>query len=904
MVPAMTLFTETFGDPLEAVAALPAFVPGAGRHDVSAIPHLVCNRAMVARRLGLADLAAYDLLELFAFVRPATFVLPTLDGVAGHLGIMQGEPADRLRLAAAKLISELQETDPQSLTGAREEASFMAQGRWLWAPMVLAALGPRDPKLPRSRPAWSALAEWEEGPQRNPFDDVSVDADEIKSRLSLLLGSGAERREGQVAYAVSAGHSFTLREQAEAPNVTLAEAGTGIGKTLGYVSPASVWAEKARTPVWLSTYTKNLQRQVDQELDRLYPDPQKKRRHVAIRKGRENYLCLLNLEESYHALIGMTGRDQDRILIGLMSRWVRHTRDGDLMGGDFPSWLAPFFGANRIASLTDRRGECLYSGCAHYRKCFIEKAIRKARKADIVIANHALVMAQAVHGKERENAPARYVFDEGHHLFDAADSAFSLHLTGREGAELRRWILGREAAKRGRARGLAYRIGGPAERDDRLAAALQEGMAAASCLSRAGWLSRIGINNPQGVMEDYLSLVRAHVFARSQAPMSGHGIETNLAEPIAGLIEAATTLSRAFDRLLLALGDLGHQLHRLLAENSDAVEEQDRGRYEAIARSILLRAESVTAWRSMLAAIGGQTPEGFVDWFAIDRIDGREIDSGMHRHWIDPTRPFAETLMENTDGVLITSATLRDRSAAAQDKNDWQAADVRTGAHHLVLPPKRISIESPFDYADQTRIFIVTDIAKNNADQIAAAYRELFLASSGGALGIFTAIARLRAVYARLQKPMAAADIPLYAQHVDPMDVGTLIDMARAEKKACLLGTDAVRDGVDIPGDSLRLIVFDRVPWPRPNILHKARRGAFGGQAYDDLLTRLRLKQAYGRLIRRADDKGVFVLLDRACPSRLLTAFPEGVAVERTTLAGVITGTAEFLRKKQSDPGS
>ena len=96
--------------------------------------------------------------------------------------------------------------------------------------------------------------------------------------------------------------------------------------------------------------------------------------------------------------------------------------------------------------------------------------------------------------------------------------------------------------------------------------------------------------------------------------------------------------------------------------------------------------------------------------------------------------------------------------------------------------------------------------------------------------------------------------LPLLAQHVDGMDTATLIDIFRAEEDSCLLGTDAVRDGIDVPGRSLRLIVFDRVPWPRPDILHKARKAAFGGTRYDDMLTRLRLKQAFGRLVRRASD--------------------------------------------------
>jgi ATP-dependent DNA helicase DinG len=189
----------------------------------------------------------------------------------------------------------------------------------------------------------------------------------------------------------------------------------------------------------------------------------------------------------------------------------------------------------------------------------------------------------------------------------------------------------------------------------------------------------------------------------------------------------------------------------------------------------------------------------------------------------------------------------------------------------------------------------VADVARDDPAQIAAAYRELFLASGGGGLGLFTAISRLRAVHARIAGGLAAAGVRLYAQHVDAMDIGTLIDIFRAEENACLLGTDAVRDGVDVPGRSLRLIVFDRVPWPRPDIVHRARREAFGGRAYDEMLTRLRLKQAYGRLIRHAEDRGVFVMLDRQLPSRLLGAFPPGVRVSRVGLSEAVAQTRALL---------
>jgi len=130
------------------------------------------------------------------------------------------------------------------------------------------------------------------------------------------------------------------------------------------------------------------------------------------------------------------------------------------------------------------------------------------------------------------------------------------------------------------------------------------------------------------------------------------------------------------------------------------------------------------------------------------------------------------------------------------------------------------------------------------------------------------------------------------------MHNATLVDIFRIEEESCLLGTDAMRDGVDVPGRALRLVVFDKVPWPRPNILHRERRIHLSGgnpAEYEARIARQRLRQAFGRLIRRATDRGVFVLLDRRTPSRLLSAFPPGVQVARVGLAEAVHAIKTFL---------
>ena len=855
-------------------------------------PPILCHGRAVARRLGVAPFPARDVLELFAFVRPAEPCLPTVGGLADALDLARprslAEEAAVLREAAGALLAELGEAGPEEAAEAASVAAAMAAAGWPWAGAVRGVLAGPDAAGAAGFRVWERLPEISEYAPEPPPGAAAVEPGAARDRLARLLGPTAEDRPSQADFASALTAAFAPRESEDAPAAVIAEAGTGVGKTLGYIAPASLWAERNGGPVWVSTYTRNLQRQIDAELDRLHPDPARKERKVVVRKGRENYLCLLNLEDAI-------GRGDGAVALGLVARWAAHTRDGDMLGGDFPAWLPDLVDPAGALGLTDRRGECIYSACAHYRKCFVERAVRRARRADIVVANHALVMTQAaVGGLDDGFVPTRLVFDEGHHVFDAADGAFSARLSGREGADLRVWLLGSEAGRARRARGLAGRIEDVARADDALGAALSETLAAARVLPAAQWLRRLAQGSARGPAEDFLAVVRRQVFARAAGARGPYDLEAATRPPLPGLIEAAAALEAALGALAGPGRAVADRLAALLEEQGETLDTPTRNRIEAAARGLRRRLESqVAPWRAMLAELGGETPADFVDWFAVTRADGRETDVGMHRHWVDPTLPFARHVAGAAHGLVVASATLRDGTGDVEA--DWRAAEARTGAVHLARPVLRVEAPSPFDYRRLARVFVVTDVRKDDPGQVAGAYRALMTASGGGALGLFTAISRLRAVHGRIAAALEADGLTLLAQHVDNLDTGSLVDVFRAEPDWCLLGTDAVRDGVDVPGRSLRLIVFDRVPWPRPSILHRARRAGHPSGRYDDMLARLRLKQAFGRLVRRADDRGVFVLLDPAAPSRLFGAFPPEIEVARVGLAQAVAETRAFL---------
>ncbi|HEX3535399.1 MAG TPA: ATP-dependent DNA helicase [Stellaceae bacterium] len=870
--------------------------PEEARSRIETETPILCHARATARRLDTPAFPALDILELFAFARPAQFCVPTPRGIAAALCLPQPATAAESCVAlvtAARAL--LQDLAGEVNANARAIAEAADRAGWSWGAAVLAALPVADAeRLRRSvgLRAWMALDEWQERPPPPPSGNLPIGGDEVRQRLAALLGDGAEARPQQADYAEAVSAAFAPREAPDQPQAVLAEAGTGVGKTLGYVAPASLWAERNQGSVWISTFTRNLQSQIAGELDRLYPEPVQKRRRVVIRKGRENFLCLLNYEDAVRVATARPGGSAAPL--ALIARWIGATEAGDLVAGDFPGWLAELIGRSRVNSLADRRGECIHSACPHWRRCFIEKNVRAARQARLVVANHALVMAQAgLGGLDDGTVPTRYVFDEGHHLLDAADAAFSVRLSGQEGRELRRWILGAEAG-RSRARGLQRRIGDLVEADEEGSKALIEALVAARILPADGWHQRVAEDRGLPGFEAFLGLVRRQVLARATANDAVYGLEAEARPPIEGLVEAATRLAGGLDRLVLALRHLIKSLRKQLEHTENPPEPGLRQRLDAAVRTLERRADhQLAAWSQLLRDLGDPPNAETVEWLTLGRIEGTETDVALNRNWIDPGIPFVRAVAEPAHGLVVTSATLTD--GEPDPALAWAAAEAASGLRHLASSPSAVRISSPFDYAAQTRIFVVTDIPRDDIGQVAAAFAALMTASHGGALGLFTAISRLRAVHEKIAPALEARGLLLLAQHVDAMATGTLVDIFRAEEDSCLLGTDAVRDGVDVPGRSLRLIVFDRVPWPRPDILHRARKPVFGGAGYDDRIARLRLRQAYGRLIRRADDRGIFVILDRALPSRLLSAFPSGITVSRVPLTEAAEATAAFV---------
>ncbi|HEY0266062.1 MAG TPA: hypothetical protein VGC16_04875, partial [Rhizomicrobium sp.] len=314
---------------------------------------LVAHGAFVAGRLGTRAVPqVFDVLELFAFVRPGLPCVPSAPGLARVLGLgaphTPEESAAALHAIAQSLLAEIAARPAEMRAALAPLIGTLERAGWRWAPLLKEIVG----EVPHGSPiagleAWRGLPQWEDEAAVGQPGSQPVEAREARARLARLVDV---MRPEQAAYCDAATYAFGPREQAGAPKVALVEAGTGTGKTLGYLAPASVWAEKNGPGLWISTYTRNLQRQIVQEIAHLWPDPVERAEKAVVRKGRENYLCLLNFEEAVKRTALAPG--QRSIALALIARWIGSGTDGDLSGMGFPAFLAASL---PLGSVTDRR---------------------------------------------------------------------------------------------------------------------------------------------------------------------------------------------------------------------------------------------------------------------------------------------------------------------------------------------------------------------------------------------------------------------------------------------------------------------------------------------------------------------------------------------------------------------
>ena len=615
--------------------------------------------------------------------------------------------------------------------------------------------------------------------------------------------------------------------------VLLAEAPTGVGKSLAYLVPGVLLALESNRRVVVATCTRALQ---DQLIERDLPallEALEVSLPVARLKGKQNYLCPreLDLEDSPAA--------DERETLAALKRWAATSEEGDLDGFDPPD--AECYRRLRPRVATDPVA-CTTLTCRRARECFWVRARREAANAKLVVVNHALL---ALAGETEGLLPEfdSLIVDEAHRLEGVLLSQLERSVSRHRFEELFR-LLGstRGSGARRRARGEAT---GLLPRLMRYAAPLAGGTAAADLPALLDALMR-RIGEARADVDRLFDTIALD--APAAGPYASRRRYRNSVELLGsnlGVLESTLQHGNAFARGLHRLGEAVGDSSRASADLA-AECEQLSARFAALAIELEDLAEAAHGDEVYWRSAGGRGIE----------LHGAPLSVGEHARRL---------VLGRARSAVLTSATL---SAGG----DFSFLAGRLGlGDSRGLPYHEIGVPSPFPLARQMRAYAYEgggEEAESVAQVVAA------LARSGrNQLVLFTAHERLRRARERLIARLPAGTA-LMAQEWDG-PAGLLGERFRERRGAILLGVQSLWEGVDFPGEALEIVVVAKLPFSVPDDpLVEARAEKLRSQDADPFLSDslpeavLRFRQGIGRLIRRADDRGVVVV----CDGRVVTA--------------------------------
>jgi ATP-dependent DNA helicase DinG len=648
----------------------------------------------------------------------------------------------------------------------------------------------------------------------------SLEVDHCDVLAAAVKAIGGTERPGQVEMADA------IAECLESDHHLLVQAGTGTGKSLGYLAPALLWL--VRHPgkrIVIATATLALQSQlanndIPAALDAVESVTGRRPRH-AILKGRTNYVCLLRLRDG-------TAQDQGALIpagdliesirsspqstpesalgaevLGLRAWAEDQARQGGLADRDD----APSHTERAWAQVSIPVRECLGAQrCPYGDECFVESSRDEARAADLVVTNHALLAINAMHGGTALPEHSAVIIDEAHELVS--------RVTGAASAELSPQMVERVAR-----RALTYL-------EDEVALELLESAKTLGNALDGAPLERV--EDPDSAFVAACVAVRNAARAAVSALTGEDNQDTNKRQTAAALKETF---------------DIAERMAAL--DKFDVVWVADRDRFGREARvsplsvAGLMRTrvfgERTTVLTSATLKLGG-------DFTPIAASVGLKEDERLNlvhpAHGPAPDGPVSESELE-------------------------------------AVPWRGLDVGSPFEYRRQGILYIARSLPPPGRDGLSDALlgeiAELLDASDGRALGLFSSrrAAEVAAVHARKRLPALTILCQGDAQ---------LPELTRRfiqDEKASLFGTLSLWQGVDVPGATCQLVIIDRIPFPRPDEpLTVARQRAVaeaGGNGFMKVAAShaaLLLAQGSGRLIRRLSDRGVVAVLD----PRLVTA--------------------------------
>lgn len=675
----------------------------------------------------------------------------------------------------------------------------------------------------------------------NPLEGVSFEQflEQVKERLREQLPE-YEEREAQSIMLGEVSQAF------EEDKHLLIEAGTGTGKSLGYLLPAIYHSVKQEEKVMVSTHTINLQEQLRERdlpmLAEVVPFPFS----AAIFKGRQHYLCLRKFEHKINRRDFSTPKDEV-MTAAQMIVWLSQTETGDdeelnlgNRGGDF--W-------ETVASESD---SCLGRSCPWFRKCFYHKAKHEAGVADVVITNHSKLFTDIQAGHQLLPAYERLVIDEAHHLEEVAGKHLGIHMKYFTVVHTLTRLF--KDSKTGQL--------------PNLRAMLQH-----SLHEKAGeWIrslddiysSLVDVKeNWDNLSEMLFTLMPERSDAAPGDP--GQFVYRLLPQKKPKNWEDLLKIEHG---IYITLGDVLRKGERMVNEIRD--EEDDFGA-ESLLTDISGLFKDLGNEREALRFFMKLEDENQVYWLE-GNGNYRSRSLQIFVVPLDVSTQLKEYFFDKKKSVVMTSATL------SVDKSFQYMID-QLGLDEAVAQGRLMTsmLPSPFNYREQALLVIPRDFPsvkgsvgdQNFVTTLVQSLADTAVATKGRMLVLFTSYRMLRQVYDPLKAQLSAEGITVIGQGMDSGSRSKLTRRFQGQNASVLLGTSSFWEGVDIPGEALTSLAIVRLPFQPPNHpmveakserLQQEKKNPFMKLSVPQAV--IRFKQGFGRLVRSSQDRGIVVVYD------------------------------------------
>jgi Rad3-related DNA helicase len=694
-------------------------------------------------------------------------------------------------------------------------------------------------------------------------DCSKIDAQEAALHLSAggTLGRMAnyEERPGQIHACRAIAEAFNTKRH------LMIEAGTGVGKSLAYLVPSILWAHVNDTPTIISTATRNLQSQlvgsdIPKALSVLGDEASSFK--VALLKGRTNYICRRSLGEFFASGYWTMSEEEQRLMPEFIS-WLKMTPDGD---------LDTYEGLSR-SLITCPGEECAHRRCPYRSKCFVFKARKRASEANLVIVNHALVLADSSAGGGLLPSYGRIVFDEAHNLESIATEYLSKEFSLPALSRVLNRLIRHSKSRRMRPGGVLSQI----ERQ------LQKGV-----LSDSSRVAAI-LNYVKGVTSSIVRLTNSAerlsaISARLIEPLKGADVcryktlknesrqiystrlysRNGLFEPYPPQKWNEKEFVDAFSEFEVKLAQMVNLLSDMRLALEESSQEGEFNYLGDVAVQIGAISEALVSFANETDFVVRGEKDTHAYW--VERVT--ETKRPSYIRLVAAPLSVADDLCsmfyELKDSVVFASATLR-------VGNDFKYMSRRLGCDGRF---EALTAQSPFDYFRQSLVLACDSLPDPSADSnayalmLADAMKEVFGITKGRSLVLFTSYEMMNSVASYVRDDLARLGIELLVQGEGISREG-MTRRLKERRNTVVFGSQSFWEGVDVAGEALSCVVLSRLPFAQMGEPVIEARGEKiqreGGSSFRDYTLPeavIKFRQGFGRLIRSKSDRGVVIVTD------------------------------------------